>query len=205
MLKTSYKILNLFAEQPWKRFTFNEIKLLSKKKSDSYVYGVLKDLAGKKILHTETAGKTIVYSVEKTQNAIVYLAWASEYHAWSQKHLPCKTVEKIMAKIPTSFFTFIITGSYAKNRQTPTSDIDIAILCDNKFDPQKIYAELRQECELSTPEAHLYVFKEKEFYEMLTNKKASYGKEIAKNNLLLYGAASYYKTIMRAIINGFNG
>ena len=164
MLRANYRILNVFAKQPWRKLAFKEIKLLSKNKSDSYVYNTLQGLISKGILHHETAGKTILYSAEKTQKAIIYMAWASEYHAWSQKQLPYKTIEKVIAKIPTSFFTFIITGSYAKNTQKPTSDIDIVILCDNHVDPQKIYAELRQECELSIPEAHLYVFTEKEFY-----------------------------------------
>ena len=205
MLKASYKILNVFAQQPWKRFTFKEVKTLSKNKSESYVYGALKDFASKEILNQETAGKTILYSAKKTQQAITNLAWASEYFAWNQKHIPYKVLEKITAKVPTSFFTLIITGSYAQNKQKPTSDIDIAILCDDQADTQKIYAELRHQCEMSIPEVHLYVLKEKEFYEMLTNKDPNYGKEIANKNLILIGGEIYYNIIMEAISHGFNG
>ena len=52
---------------------------------------------------------------------------------------------------------------------------------------------------------HLYVFKKSEFLTMLLDKKANYGKEIVKNNLLLFGAENYYKIISEAIEHGFHG
>ncbi|MBW2968869.1 nucleotidyltransferase domain-containing protein [Candidatus Woesearchaeota archaeon] len=205
MLNKKRKILEIFANNVWKKFTFREIKKLSKSKSESYIYTSLKQFVRKKILIEEKAGNVILYSANKTQKAAINLAIAAEYAAWNKKHIPYKTLEKIIAKIPTSFFTLIITGSYAKNKQNQSSDIDIIILCDKQTDPQKIYAELRQECELSIPEVHLYVFTEKEFYKMLTNKKPNYGKEIANNSLILSGGTSYYKIMAEAIANGFNG
>ncbi|MBD3361835.1 hypothetical protein GF358_03515 [Candidatus Woesearchaeota archaeon] len=202
MLKTTHKILNIFAEKPWKKHTFKQIKKLSKNKSDSYIYNTLKKFVKTEILQQETAGKTILYSAKKTQKATAWLQWASEYTAWNQKHIPHKQIEKIIPKIPTNFFTLIITGSYAKKQQKPESDIDIVILCDK--DPQKVYAEIRQKCELSIPEIHPYVFTEKEFYKMLTNKEPNYGKETVNNNFILTGGAAYYQILFEAISNGFN-
>ena len=79
------------------------------------------------------------------------------------------------------------------------------ILCDNDCEPKKIYSELRHDCELSIPKIHLYVFKEKEFLQMLLDKKENYGKEIVRNNLIFFGGEQYYKIISEAIKNGFNG
>ena len=79
------------------------------------------------------------------------------------------------------------------------------IICDDSFDPKKIYAELKQDSELNIPPIHLYVFKNSEFSEMLFSKEANYGKEIANKNLILFGGEGYYKIISEAVKNGFTG
>ncbi|MFH1053161.1 MAG: nucleotidyltransferase domain-containing protein [Candidatus Woesearchaeota archaeon] len=203
MLKKTYKILNIFVKEPWKRYTFKEIKKISKSKSESYVYSTLKDFVKEGILNQENAGNVVIYSLNNTTKAITNSANSIEYESWSKNQIPYDDMEELMKNIPTSFFTFIITGSYANNKQTSKSDIDVVILC--KDEPKKIYAELNHLCESNIPLIHLYVFKEPEFMQMLLDKKANYGKEIVKNNLILYGAEAYYKIIFEAMKNGFNG
>ena len=56
-----------------------------------------------------------------------------------------------------------------------------------------------------TPEFHPYVFTQSQFYEMLINKEENYGKEIARNNLIIIGGNQYYAILMEAIENGFSG
>jgi len=71
--------------------------------------------------------------------------------------------------------------------------------------PEKIYSELRHDCEMNIPTIHLYAFKKSEFIGMLTSQEANYGKEIAKNNLILSGGKEYFRMIDEASKNGFNG
>ena len=91
---------------------------------------------------------------------------------------------------------------YARKKQTKKSDIDIVILVENE--PEKVYAELTHLCEMSIPQIHLYVFKTKDFLDMLLDNNANYGKEIVKNNLILHGGEAYFRIINEAISNGFN-
>ena len=137
----------------------------------------------------------------KTQ---VYFGIAAEHAAWNKKHIPFDDLEKISLLIPTGFYTWIITGSYAKNKQKKESDIDIVILVDDEADTKKVYAAMKFKCEMNIPPIHLYVFKKEEFLEMLLNKEANYGKAIAANNLILYGASEYFGIMSEAIKNGFN-
>lgn len=206
MLNKEHQILEEFVKKPWKKFTFKEIKKLSGKKSESYVYTSLKKFVKSNILKEERAGNVVLYllnlSLHKT---IAYTSFVLEYLSWNKKYIPYKDLEKIASKVPTKLFTFIITGSYANNTQKKTSDIDVVILCDDTFDPKRIYAELKQDCELNIPSIHLYVFKNSEFLEMLINKEANYGKEIANKNLILFGGEGYYKIISEAVKNGFTG
>jgi len=89
--------------------------------------------------------------------------------------------------------------------QRKYSDIDVVILIENSIEPKKVYAELSYYCDMSIPKIHLYVFRKSEFLEMLLSKEANYGKEIVKNNILLFGAEHYYKIFGEAVENGFNG
>lgn len=205
MLKKEYEILLQFVKEPWKRFTFKEIKKLSRKKSESYVYNSIKRFVKSGILKEEKAGNVILYSVNlMSLKAQAYSGFAAEHFAWSQKHIPYKDLENLSSKIPTPFYTLIITGSYAKKTQTKNSDIDLVIIVDENTEPKKIYSQLRLACELNIPEIHLYVFRKSEFLQMLLNNEANYGKEIAKNNLILFGAETYYGVLGEAIENGFN-
>ncbi|MDD2666721.1 MAG: nucleotidyltransferase domain-containing protein [Methanocellales archaeon] len=206
MLKKDYQILTPFVREPWKRFTFKDIKALSKKKSESYVYSAIKKYVKEDILSEESAGNVILYSLNlnnpKTQ---VYAGFIAEFICWSSKHLPFDIIKKVNEKIPNTFFTFLITGSYAKHKQKETSDLDIVIIVDDSQNTTHILAEINYACELSIPKGHPYVFKNSEYLEMLTNNEANYGKEIAKNNLIITGGAQYYRIINEAIKNGFNG
>lgn len=205
MLKKEYELLVPFMRKPWKKFAFKEIKKSTNKTSESYVYNGLKRFVSQGILKEERAGNVILYSLLlsriKTQ---AYAGFAAEHMAWSKKHIPFDDVEKIAGQIPATFYILIITGSYAQNRQTPTSDIDMVLIVDDAVETKKVYAALQLKCEMNIPPIHQYVFKREEFLQMLLNKEANYGKAIALDNLILYGGAEYFKIMDEAIQNGFN-
>lgn len=202
MLKKTHRILSIFAQQPWKRFTFKEAKELSGSTSESYVYNSLKGFVKEGILSQEQAGNVLLYSVSSSQKAIAYLSAAEHHRAWNRKDIPLKEMEALMSNIPTASYTFIITGSYANSTQKKNSDIDVVIIA---HEPKRIYAELSHLCELSIPPVHLYAFTEQEFSRMLLDRNENYGKELARNNLILRGAETYFEILLEAIQHGFNG
>lgn len=205
MLKKEHELLVPFVREPWKKRTFREIKRLCKKTSESYVYDSLKRYVKDAILTEEKAGNVILYSLNiSNPKAQAYAGFVAEHIAWNTKHLPFDLIKKVIEKIPTPYFTFIITGSYARNRQKQTSDADIVIIADDKAETKHIRAQINYTCELSIPPGHPHVFKRSEFLEMLLNNEANYGKEVSMNNLILYGAAEYYNIIREAIKNGFD-
>jgi predicted nucleotidyltransferase len=206
MLSKKSGILYVFAEAPWRKFTFREVKRLSGKKSESYVYNSLKEFVRNGILVENLAGNVILYSLNLTSmKALSCAGFTAEHAGWSRKNLPYTDLERITLKTPTAFYTLLVTGSYAKNTQKKGSDLDLVLICDDCAEPKKIYAELRQDCELNIPPIHLYVFKKKEFLAMLFDGKANYGKETVKNNLILSGGKEYYAIMAEAVRHGFNG
>ena len=204
MLKKEYQILWPLIAKPWKRFTFKEIQESSKKTSKSYVFTILKALVKEMIVQEEKIGNIVLYRWNhKNLKAQAYAGMVSEHLAWHKPWLPYDTLQKAAAKVPTPFYTLLVTGSYARKAQKPTSDIDVVLIIDDAADTKQVYAQLRSTCEMSIPEIHLYVFKKAEFLEMLINKEANYGKEIVQNTLLLHGAEVYYNILSKAIEHGF--
>ena len=206
MIKKEGEILHYFASEPWRKYTFTELKKASKKKSKSYLALVLKKFVRNNIIKQEMIGKLPVYSLDiSSTKARIFAGFILENDAWSKKQIPYKDMEKIMLQMPTQDYVFIIAGSYAKNKQTEKSDIDVVILVDDAMETKRVYAELSHACEMNIPPIHLYVFKNKEFLEMLLNKEANYGKEIVLNNLILCGGQVYIQLIAEAMNHGFTG
>jgi DNA-binding HxlR family transcriptional regulator len=206
MLKREWEILYFFAKEPWRKYNFAELQRVTGKKSRSYLFSVLKDLVSAGVLKQELAGHIPFYSLNtgsaKSRN---FSGFVLEYSGWKRRNIDYGDLQNIMDRIPVHDYVFIITGSYARENQTRESDMDAVILIDDSAEPKRVYAELSFYCKKNIPPIHLYVFRNGEFIEMLRNKEANYGKEIAKNSMVLAGGQIYVKLIWEAIQNGFDG
>jgi predicted nucleotidyltransferase len=205
MITKEAELLFIFAKEPWKKYTFTELKKISGKKSKSYLQSFVKKFVKEGILLQEKVGHLPIYSINlSSSKARNYAGFTLEHDGWNRKNIPFRDMQELMNKINYNGYIFIITGSYAKGTQTKNSDIDVVILIEDALEPKSVYAELKLRSELNIPRIHLYVFKNSEFIQMLTNNKANYGKEIVKNLIVLTEGQIYLKIIEEAIKNGFN-
>jgi len=206
LLNKEHEVLAGFIKAPWSKLTLRQVKELSGKSSGSYVHGSLKRFVKGGLLKEERVGNTVLYRLDMgSLKTCSYLGFVAEYAARSKRHVPFSDLERIMRKMPGPYYSLLVTGSYASNKQNGGSDVDVVIICDDCSEPKKIYAELSHECDMNIPPIHLYVFKKSEFLSMLVDSKANYGKETAKNNFVLAGGREYYSILGEAIRNGFNG
>ena len=201
MLKKSYKVLDVFVSNPTITYLFNDVKEYIESKSESYTYNSLKSFVKEGILTKDKRGGVTIYKIADSPKAISFLSIAAEYKAWNRNGIPIDNIIEIIKKARINFLTLLITGSYVKGKQTAKSDLDLVLIVPN--DVKKVTARLKQFCELSIPEIHLYVFTDDEFKQMLLDEKHNYGKEIVKNNLVFFGAEAYYKIMFEAMKNGF--
>ena len=201
MLKKSYKVLDVFVSNPTITYLFNDVKEYIESKSESYTYNSLKSFVKEGILTKDKRGGVTIYKIADSPKAISFLSIAAEYKAWNRNGIPIDNIIEIIKKARINFLTLLITGSYVKGKQTAKSDLDLVLIVPN--DVKKVTARLKQFCELSIPEIHLYVFTDDEFKQMLLDEKHNYGKEIVKNNLIFFGAEAYYKIMFEAMKNGF--
>jgi len=144
---------------------------------------VLEELEKKGVMTSKTRGKIKEYTLQTNDITKNYLLLAETYKTitFLETNL---LIKEIIEKITTHIKGIgIIFGSYAKNSQTKTSDIDIFVAgtCDeNKIEEiAKTYGkEINVKC---YPEE---VFAKEQHKDILL-------KEIAKNHLLLTGMETY--------------
>lgn len=199
-IKKSYvKILNLFKKNIFLRKTIREISLLAKKDYPA-VYNAIEELSKGRIIKINKIGNSKVCEISLGPEATSVLSFLEEQEALLKK-IP--HVDKI-----TDFKEFLddiilVTGSYAKGTQTRNSDIDLVVITKEKaFNKQKLLENLTS---LFLPKIHPIVITQKDFVDMLLDKKANLGKEIFENKLLFRNAQRYYGLIKEAIQNGFRG
>lgn len=201
MLKKSNQIINVFVKNPTISYLFNEIKDLIKSKSESYTFNSLNYFVKEGVLKKEKRGNINLYKISDNNKAILYLSIVSEFESWKNKNIPLNIITEIINKININYFSLLVTGSYSKGTHNQNSDLDLILIVPH--DAKKISSRLRHFCEMSIPLIHLYVFTDDEFKIMLLDKNYNFGKEIVKNNLIFYGAESYYKILFEAMKNGF--
>ena len=200
MLTKEITIIEPFLKKPWEQLTFKQVKTISKNKSDNYVHKTLKKLVKNKILKQRKIANIILYSLDTNLHAQNTIGFIAENKTNQAKHIPHKNLQKLVSKLKTPFYSLIITGSYAKNKQKSTSDLDIVIICDDKQQAKIILSQITLASELMHPEIHPYVFTRTQLFNMLTNKlgatkyqglrpqvEQNYGKEIV---LLHYDASN---------------
>ena len=199
------KIVNLFRENLFREYTIREIMNAVHKNSYSWIFKTVKKLNKLGMINIKKKGNSNICSINlNNYSTITYLSLIEQIN-WKLKKLPQKNILELINSIPLSYFTFIITGSYASGKATKKSDLDIVVLTEDNIDTKKILTILKNKGELMIPEIHPYVFTKSEFMQMLLSDEENYGKMVFKNNLIIFGAENYYLIIKEAIRNGFKG
>ena len=90
------------------------------------------------------------------------------------------------------FMIVLAFGSFAKGKNTPSSDLDICIISDNK----KKTRELSEKLDLLTLKIDIHNFTTGEFISMIEKKENNLGNEIIKSNIILYGIEKDRKSVV---------
>jgi len=195
--KSHIEIINLFKKNIFLSKTIREISLTLNKDYPT-IYNAIKELADKNILNTKEVGKSKVCELNLNMNSISVLSFLDEQEAIS-KNIP--NMDKILNFKEFLDDILLITGSYAESKETKKSDIDLVIITkENAFQKQKLAENLTY---LFLPRIHVIVITQKDFMDMLRDKKANFGKEIFNKRLIFRNAQRYYELLKEAIENGF--
>lgn len=197
------KIVELLSKDLLSKRTIREIARMLDKKSYNWVFKAVQRLKFLGLVLVEAKGGSNLCSLNFDSTlCLTYLALIEQQKI---NQLPLKNIKELLNAINIDFFTFIVTGSYARGSQTKKSDLDIAIIVDNKNDVKKAEVILENKGELMIPKAHVFVFSKDEFLQMLLEKGENYGKEASRNKIIIFGAENYYLILKEAIEHGFKG
>ena len=175
---------------------------MSKIGSKSYqrVYEAVNDLVKKNILALEKIGNTNLISLNLSRESILLLSFLDE-----KEGNKAPNYSKILDIKEISDYLILITGSYASGSFNKKSDMDLVIIVPDKEDVVFIQKLVDNKTMLFVPPIHLYIFRKKDFVEMLTDKKENYGKEIVKNKIILKNGQMFYELVKEAIDNEYKG
>ncbi|MBD3202971.1 hypothetical protein GF327_01645 [Candidatus Woesearchaeota archaeon] len=188
MMKTENKIIRMFLENR-KSKTIREIS--RKIKSDYRItHTATKKLLDKNILLSKRVGKSILCELNKDYFAYeIYLAESQRRDSLLKNSDLKQMYREIMEKVSTSFFVFLVFGSFAKGKAKINSDIDLVFISNETGFEKKIINILS----LTPLKTHAFVFSEKEFIRMKNSNKSNVIKEALEINIILYGIPSFYR------------
>ena len=192
LTRGQFNILSSFKKDIFASLTFKQIKQQSRQKSNNIVQIALKEFQKQELVKRKEIGDVSTYSLNLNNLALSYLNLINESEI-NKNGIPRNIMENIKNKVLdyTEFFILIVFGSYAKNKATGKSDLDIAIIVESEQTKKEVapYLETIKRRETITIDYH--IFTRNEFLQMLNEEMENVGKQIYKNGITYYGFIKY--------------
>ena len=193
LTKQQLAILSVFQKDIFASLTFKQIKEQSKQKSNNIVQIALKEFKEQDLLKMEVTGDVTTNSLNMDNNlTLSYLNLINELEI-STKKFPKEILAEIRKRISkqTEFFILIVFGSYAKNKATEKSDLDITVIVESEQTKKEIAPSLETVKRREIKPIDYHIFTRNEFLEMLKAEYENVGKQIYKNHIIYYGFIEY--------------
>ena len=197
LTKQQLTIFGVFKRDIFASLTFKQIKVESKQKSNNIVQIALKKFKEQDLVKTEITGDVTTYSLNLNNNlTLSYLNLINDLEIEKRK-FPKEILSEIQKRISkqTEFFILIIFGSYAKNKATEKSDLDIAVIVESEQIKKEIFPFLETVKRREIKPIDYHIFTREEFLEMLKADIENVGKQIYKNSIIYYGFIEYWNLI----------
>jgi len=171
------------------------------KKTKTWIFNSLNELSKKKLIQIQQKGNINLYSLNLKnpilENTLQYIDLQDINPQLLQ------IMEEIIENVPIKTYCLLVFGSYAENKQTKDSDMDICFLIENEK-TKKIIEPFIKEIKLNyTIEIDEQYITFDEFVEMLLNNEENLGKQIFKNNKLFFNPNIYFQLLKEAYKHGF--
>ena len=199
LTKEQIRILSVFKKGLFASLTFRQIKEQSQQKSNNVVQIALREFQKQNLITLKMIGDVNVYSLNLNNNlTLSYLNLINELDI-TRRMFPKEILEEIKKNIFKKSELFILTifGSYAKNKATKKSDLDIAVIVDSEPTKKEIAPLLETVKRRELRPIDYHIFTREEFLEMLMADYENVGKQIYKNNIIYYGYIEYCNLIRK--------
>jgi len=196
------KLIRIWKKELFQEFSISQIMNFSGKKTKTWTFNTLKMLVKKKVLNCVHKGNLDLYSLNLNNILSFQLLEQIELQE-NLDFLHQELISKIVSKVPPKNYSLLVFGSYAENKQSKNSDLDLCFLVESKPQEDKIKPYLN-EVSLEFPlkiDAHFILFSD--FVEMLLREEENLGKQIFRKHKIFYNSDIYYQCIKEAYKRGF--
>lgn len=203
LTKKQLKIFNIFQRNDFKELSWKEVKNLSKEKSSSMIQGAIKSFLKEGLITEKKVGTSKLYAVNHKNNKI-YL-YFEIYNRENLSKRVLETIKELENSLDkhTYFYSIVIFGSYAEEKQKKASDLDIAIFIEQE-EKRKVVGAVFKSMELkSLLKIDGHVITKNEFLDMLKTDYENLGKEIARKHLIIHNPIIFYSLLKEGIKYGF--
>jgi predicted nucleotidyltransferase len=168
------------------------------KKSYALVYNNIEDLKRNEIILKENIPPAQIIKLNKYAPVEIFIKAENkrtdfflDKNGWAKIF-----VDDVISDCNDVFFVLIIFGSYAKNKATKKSDLDLLAVVQKKEDMGKMEAVLKNTYTLI--KKHIIVVDQKIFLEMISkSQEFNVGNEAKKKHIILYGAEQYHQLVKK--------
>lgn len=157
------------------------------------VYGYVGDLTASGAIVQKRVGNTSPIEINPIPNQDIYSVEQKRTQEFLEKNPKFRLIKEDINQTNYPFMIVLVFGSFVKEKNTRSSDIDICIISDNEEKTKQLIEMLN----LLSLKLELHVFTTKEFISMIEKTKNNLGREIVKNNIILYGIENYYNLISK--------
>lgn len=166
------------------------------KKSYALVYNNLQDLVKKEIISFQSLPPTQIVTLNETISKELLIFAEKEkttdflhQNKWGQLF-----TKDIISSTASVFFILLVFGSYAKNKATKKSDLDLLAIVPKKEDIPFLETSINKT--YTKVKKQIIVIEEKDFLEMVKNSRQfNVGNEAVENHLILCGFEQYYSLL----------
>jgi predicted nucleotidyltransferase len=200
--KKQTEILKIFHINLVSEFSISDILKKLGLSSRAWVYRYLEEFCKQGILISKKVGNTKTYSLNLNINTINHLSYL-DTDKYSSSNINKQIIEPLLTN--KCNYCLIVFGSYAKNKSANSSDIDLCFLIDSKKSEKDIKSLVESIKLKSIKEIDDHYITTEELVKMLLWDKENLGKQIFKDNIIVFNHIIYYNAIKNAIKNGFKG
>ena len=184
MSSNSNEILKYILSNNSRKLTITDIaKGLNKDYKN--IYTLIKKMSEENILQIEKIGNSNIVTPIKKANPQFFSA---EYSR-REDILKNRNIKNIFNILKRVYYPRIILlfGSYVKNNYTKHSDIDLMVICDEKY-----HAKIERKLNLLPIDIHSVFLNFEEFKKSALSKEFTVVSETLKQNIILNGIENYY-------------
>lgn len=204
LTKKQLELLKPFMANIFKEYGQRELGRLAHERSNNAIQLALRAFEKEKIVTSQQVGTSKRYKLNLDNEASYEYVTLLKYEGLPKA--VSQSVEALKREIEkyTLFYSLVVFGSYAVGEQRKDSDLDIAIFLPDRTNEKNMKVAENMARTSSVLTLHVHVITYEDMHEMLINKEANVGKEIARKHRAVHNVNIFYKIIRKALEHGFN-